>query len=62
MCRSTGLSPRDYLDKGDVPLGCGEAALPAAAPAVANAIFAATGIRAAIANSTERSRMQLSLI
>jgi isoquinoline 1-oxidoreductase beta subunit len=34
-----------FVPSTDVPLGCGETALPPTAPAVANAIFAATGIR-----------------
>jgi isoquinoline 1-oxidoreductase subunit beta len=34
-----------FVPSTDPPLGCGEAAVPATAPAVANAIFAATGIR-----------------
>jgi isoquinoline 1-oxidoreductase beta subunit len=34
-----------FVPSTHVPLGCGETAVPATAPAVANAIFAATGIR-----------------
>jgi CO/xanthine dehydrogenase Mo-binding subunit len=34
-----------FVPSTDTPLGCGEAAVPAVAPAMANAIFAATGKR-----------------
>ena len=34
-----------FVPSTDAPLGCGEAAVPPTAPAIANAIFAATGVR-----------------
>jgi len=34
-----------FVPSADAPLGCGEAAVPPTAPAITNAIFAATGIR-----------------
>ena len=35
-----------FVASEDAPRGCGETGVPPAAPALANAIFAATGIRA----------------
>jgi isoquinoline 1-oxidoreductase beta subunit len=41
--------PRDVevhvIDSAESPAGCGEMGIPTAAPALANAIFAATGVR-----------------
>jgi isoquinoline 1-oxidoreductase beta subunit len=41
--------PRDVevhiVDSAEEPAGCGEMGIPTAAPALANAIFAATGVR-----------------
>jgi isoquinoline 1-oxidoreductase beta subunit len=44
-----GQMPKDVevhiIDSAESPSGCGEMGIPTAAPALANAIFAASGIR-----------------